>query len=281
MTEINSLPLFQVDSFADRPFVGNPAAVVPLEAWPSDPLLQSIAAENNLAETAFLVPAGDAHELRWFTPTVEVRLCGHATLAAAYVLVACLGHEAGAVRFDTRFSGRLTVTRDGDGRYWLDLPRHDCEPAAAPASLLEAMGAGPADVRAGPNWLLRFEREADVRALRPEMRLLAALPERGVIATAPGDDDGIDFVSRYFAPNFGVDEDPVTGSAHCMLAPYWAAELGKTALRARQISARGGELWCEPDGERVRVGGHAMLYLTGEIHLPSAANHRGAQRRTE
>ena len=271
MTEIDSLPLFQVDSFADRPFVGNPAAVVPLASWPADALLQSIAAENNLAETAFVVPAGEAHELRWFTPTTEVRLCGHATLAAALVLVECLGHGAQTVQFDTRFSGRLTVARGGDGVYWLDLPRHDCAPAAAPAPLLEAMGTAPAAVRAGPNWLLRFERQADVRALRPDMRALAALPERGVIATAPGDDDGIDFVSRYFAPNFGVDEDPVTGSAHCMLAPYWAAELGKSRLRARQVSARGGELWCEPDGERVRVGGHAVLYLTGEIHLPASS----------
>lgn len=267
MTEIGSLRLFQVDSFAERPFAGNPAAVVPLAAWPPDELLQAIAAESNLSDTGFFVPGEDAYELRWFTPVTEVRLCGHATLAAAFVLYECLGYTDASVRFDTRHSGRLTVTR-ADGRYWLDLPRHDCEPARAPPELIRAMGAEPEAVRAGPNWLLRYARAADVRGLRPDMRVLAALPERGVIATAPGGDSGVDFVSRYFAPNFGIDEDPVTGSAHCMLAPYWAAELGKSRLHARQLSKRGGELLCETAGERVRVGGRAVLYLTGEIQLP-------------
>lgn len=268
MTASEPLRLFQVDSFTDRAFAGNPAAVVPLDAWPSDGLLQAIATESNLSDTGFFVPGDGVFELRWFTPATEVRLCGHATLAAAFVLYECLGYEGERIRFDTRHSGRLTVTRSGD-LYWLDLPRHECEPAAAPAELIRAMGVEPDTVRAGPNWLLRYPREADVRGLRPDMRVLADLPERGVIATAPGDEPGVDFVSRYFAPNFGIDEDPVTGSAHCMLAPYWAKESGKSRLHAHQVSARGGELLCEVRGDRVRVGGRAVLYLTGEIRLPA------------
>lgn len=267
MTENEPLRLFQVDCFTDRPFAGNPAAVVPLAAWLPDECLQAIAAETNLSDTAFFVPGETAFALRWFTPTAEVRLCGHATLASAVVLRECLGHADAAFRFDTRHSGRLTVTPADDGLYWLDLPRHECEPAEAPAELIEAVGEAPDEVRAGPNWLLRYPRAADVRGLRPDMRILADLPERGVIATAPGDEPGIDFVSRYFAPNFGIDEDPVTGSAHCMLAPYWAAELGETRLRARQVSARGGDLVCETAGDRVHVGGRAVLYMSGELHL--------------
>lgn len=265
MTKSEPLRLFQVDCFTGRPFAGNPAAVVPLAEWLPDARLQAIAAESNLSDTAFFVPAGEAFELRWFTPAVEVRLCGHATLASGFVLRQCLGRTDAAFRFDTRHSGRLTVTPADDGVYWLDLPRHDCEPAAAPPELIRALGAEPDAVRAGPNWLLRYTRESDVRGLRPDMRILAELPERGVIATAPGDEPGVDFVSRYFAPSFGIDEDPVTGSAHCMLAPYWAAELGQSRLHARQVSARGGELICETAGERVHVGGRAVLYMSGEL----------------
>lgn len=263
------LPFFQVDCFTDRPFAGNPAAVVPLETWLPDARLQAIAAEANLADTAFFVPAGDGvFELRWFTPATEVRLCGHATLATGLVLRECLDRGDATFCFDTRHSGRLTVTPGDDGVYWLDLPRHECEAAEPPPDLIAAVGGAPVETRAGPNWLLRYASAAEVRELRPDMRVLAELPERGVIATAPGDEPGIDFVSRYFAPNFGVDEDPVTGSAHCMLAPYWAAELGKHRLQARQISKRGGELFCETAAERVRVGGRAVLYLSGEIRLP-------------
>jgi len=263
------LPIYQVDAFADEVFAGNPAAVVPLESWPDDDLLQAIAAENNLAETAFLVPADDAYALRWFTPTTEVALCGHATLASAFVLFECRGHASDRVAFDTRRSGRLHVTRR-DERLWLDLPRQAIEPAEAPATLVDAMGAAPSELRVGPNWLLRYARETDIRTLHPDMRALAALPGRCVIATAPADDPELDFVSRFFAPNFGIDEDPVTGSAHCMLAPYWAEVLGKSRLRARQISARGGDLECVPDGDRVHVGGQAALFLTGEIILSEA-----------
>lgn len=261
------LRFFQVDCFTDRPFAGNPAAVVPLPAWLPDDLLQAIAAESNLSDTAFFVSRGEVFDLRWFTPATEVRLCGHATLATAFVLYQCLGYAGDSVRFDTRYSGRLTVTPMDDGIYWLDLPRHECEPADAPPELIEAMGGAPDEVRVGPNWLLRYPRAADVRALRPDMRVLAGLPDRGVIATAPGDEPGVDFVSRYFAPNFGIDEDPVTGSAHCMLVPYWTDELGRSRLHARQVSARGGDLLCEVDGDRVHVGGRAVLYLTGEIQL--------------
>lgn len=268
MSASDPLRLFQVDCFTERLFAGNPAAVVPLAEWLPDERLQAIAAESNLSDTAFFVAGEEAFELRWFTPATEVQLCGHATLASAFVLRECLGRADTEFLFDTRYSGRLSVTPGDDGLYLLNLPRHDCDPAEAPPELSAAMGAAPEDVRAGPNWLLRYADAAAVRDLRPDMRVLAGLPERGVIATAPGDEPGVDFVSRFFAPNFGIDEDPVTGSAHCMLTPYWAGELGKDRLNARQVSARGGELVCEAAGDRVRVGGRAVLYMSGEIRLP-------------
>lgn len=267
MTVTTQRPLYQVDAFTDRPFAGNPAAVVLLDEWPGDALLQAIAAENNLAETAYLVPAGPRWELRWFTPTTEVVLCGHATLASAFVLWHCCGESAESLEFKTRYSGRLRVTRHA---HWLqlDLPAHDIDPAQAPADLVAAMGAAPAEVRAGPNWLLRYPDAATIRGLEPDLRALSRLPERGVIVTSPGDEPGVDFVSRYFAPNFGVDEDPVTGAAHCMLAPFWAERLGRQQLTARQLSRRGGSLRCEAAGDRVRVAGQAVLYLTGTIMVP-------------
>ncbi|MDT0634595.1 PhzF family phenazine biosynthesis protein [Spectribacter hydrogenoxidans] len=267
MTVTTQLPLYQVDAFTDRPFAGNPAAVVLLEQWPADTLLQAIAAENNLAETAYLVPAGSRWELRWFTPTTEVVLCGHATLASAFVLWHCRREAGDEIEFDTRHSGRLRVTREAD---WLqlDLPAHDIAPSEPPAALVDAMGVVPAEVRAGPNWLLRYPDAATIRSLEPDPRALSRLPDRGVIVTAPGDEAGVDFVSRYFAPNFGVDEDPVTGSAHCMLAPFWAARLGRDSLAARQLSRRGGFLRCEIAGDRVLVAGQAVLYMTGAITVP-------------
>lgn len=261
-------PLYQVDAFTDVCFKGNPAALVPLEHWPTDAWMQAVAAENNLAETAFFVPAGDAYELRWFTPTTEIALCGHATLASAFVLFECLGFDREQVVFETRQSGRLTVTREA-GRYWLALPRHSAEPAEPAPGLVDAVGGTPTAVAAGANWLLAYQSEAEVRELAPDMGWLRnALQERGVIATAPADDPELDFVSRYFVPNFGVDEDPVTGSAHCMLAPYWARVLGRDRLAARQISARTGQLDCVVDGDCVHVGGDAVLYLSGHIHSP-------------
>ena len=261
------LPIFQVDAFADRPFAGNPAAVVPLASWPDDATLQAIAAENNLAETAFFAPegdGGDSFRLRWFTPAIEVNLCGHATLASAHVLWTKLGHAGARLRFQTR-SGELRVTREG-GRIVLDFPAQPAAPIAAPAGLAAALGATPAELLKSVDLLCVFAGAAEVAALRPDIRALAGFETRGVICTAPGA-DGVDFVSRFFAPRAGIDEDPVTGSAHCALIPYWAKRLGKTSLLARQISKRGGTLWCEDRGARVAIAGQAALFLEGWIEL--------------
>lgn len=260
--------LFQIDAFAEDLFTGNPAAVCPLPRWLPDATLQIIATENNLSETAFFVPEGDAFALRWFTPTNEVELCGHATLASAFVLFECLDHPSDRIRFTTRYSGELSVTREQD-LIWLDFPAQPGNPSRElPDDLTVGLGATPSQWLIGPNYMAVFDSEADVAKLAPDMRALARLQKRCVIATAPGDADDTDFVSRYFAPNHGIDEDPVTGSAHCMLAPYWGTALGKDSLRARQISTRGGTLRCELAGNRVRIGGHARLYLEGEIQLP-------------
>ncbi len=260
------LDLYQVDAFAAEPFTGNPAAVVPLEAWLPDELMQAIAAENALSETAYLVPAGPArYELRWFTPAAEVDLCGHATLAAAYVLFERLGEEGEAVTFDSR-SGPLGVRRGEGGRLVLDFPARPAEPCRPPETLAAALGAAPVEIRgAERDYLAVFDREADVRALRPDFGRLEALDRGGTIVSAPGED--VDFVSRYFCPAFGILEDPVTGSAHSTLVPYWSERLGRSTLRARQVSRRGGELWCVDRGDRVEIAGHAVLYLEGRIRL--------------
>jgi predicted PhzF superfamily epimerase YddE/YHI9 len=257
------LKLFQVDAFTDRPFHGNPAAVVPLDSWLPDATLQAIAAENNLSETAYFVKQGERYHLRWFTPTCEVKLCGHATLASAWVLWEKLGERAPLIRFDTR-SGELRVTRDG-AWLWLDFPADPARPCEAPPALVAGLGRAPREVLVAGNYVAVYDDEAAVRALKPDFRVLATLENHGVIATAPGAD--CDFVSRFFAPKFGIDEDPVTGSAHCTLAPLWAERLGRRNLRARQISHRGGELRCEAAGDRVRIGGQAVAYLAGEIEL--------------
>jgi predicted PhzF superfamily epimerase YddE/YHI9 len=258
------LRLFQVDAFASAVFGGNPAAVMPLDRWLPDALLQSIAAENNLAETAFFVPNRDGFDLRWFTPTVEVDLCGHATLATAFVLWERLGYAAGQISFDTR-SGRLHVTRSG-GRLWLDFPSRPLPAGPIPDALAGALGGAPVECLSGWVHILVYATAAEVAALQPDMRALRAVDHFAVIATAPGED--CDFVSRFFAPRQGIDEDPVTGSAHCSLTPYWASRLGRAELRARQISSRGGELICRLDGDRVRIGGRAVLYLEGTASLP-------------
>lgn len=261
------LPLYQVDAFTDRVFAGNPAAVCPLEGWLPDETLLAIAAENNLAETAFIVPdpGPDADfALRWFTPTVEVELCGHATLASAFLVLTVLEPERTVVRFSTRWAGVLTVTRDGDG-FAMDFPAVPAVPAAPQPWLSDALGRAPSAVFSGPNWMAVFESEADIAALSPDVRVLAGLDGCGVIVTAPGERH--DFVSRFFAPSVGIDEDPVTGSAHCMLAPYWADRLGKAELKARQISPRGGDVGCRVAGDRVILSGHAVLYLVGAIHV--------------
>ncbi len=268
------LPIYQVDAFTDAVFGGNPAAVCPLPSWLPDPVMQAIAAENNLSETAFFVPGrfaggqfeagGDGFALRWFTPTVEVELCGHATLASGFVVLDRLQPARRTVTFSTLASGVLGVTRDGDALV-MDLPLWPFTPADPVPELGRALGREPDRLYSGPDWMAVYEDESAIRALSPDMAALARLPMVGVIATAPG--RTVDFVSRFFAPAAGIPEDPVTGSAHCMLTPYWAERLGKTRLVARQISRRGGVLVCTLAGDRVELAGRAALYLQGTIHV--------------
>jgi len=259
------LPYYEISAFTTNPFGGNPAGVCPLERWLPDAVLQGIAANNNLAETAFTAPRGDDFELRWFTPAVEMDLCGHATLAAASVLFNERGLPGDNVRFHSR-SGELNVARAGD-MLTLDFPSRPPAPCTVPEALIRGLGAKPSEVLKARDYLAVFASEAKVRALHPDFVALKTLDCLGIIVTAPGGD--CDFVSRFFTPAAGVDEDPVTGSAHCTLIPYWATRLGKAKTHARQVSARGGELFCELVGERVRIGGTAMLYLRGEIQVPS------------
>jgi PhzF family phenazine biosynthesis protein len=258
------IPLYQVDAFSSQLFRGNPAAICPLDRWRDDQTLQSIAAENNLSETAYYVPNGSGYHLRWFTPGVEVDLCGHATLASAYVILAIRREMDGSrVKFETK-SGELIVEREGD-LYALDFPARP--PLACPvdSGLVEALGAKPKLNLGARDYFCVFETEEEVRALKPNMEKLAAIDRFAFIVTAPGRD--CDFVSRFFAPAKGVPEDPVTGSAHCTLIPYWSKQLGKTRLYARQISQRGGELWCEDRGDRVRMAGKAVKFLEGFIEI--------------
>jgi PhzF family phenazine biosynthesis protein len=263
-----SLPLYQVDAFTDRPFAGNPAAICPLEAAISETLMQDIAAENNLSETAFFVPGAGDIDLRWFTPTVEVDLCGHATLASAFVLMTDLEPGRSEVVFRTR-SGALPVRRDGD-LFVLDFPRYSPAPESADVSaqVAAAMRASPLEVlRARALYAVLDSAEA-VQRLDPDLAAVARLGT-GLCVTAPGggaSGGGADFVSRYFAPGYGIPEDPVTGSAHCTLAPYWGARLGKSKLRARQLSRRGGDLACELAGDRVLIAGRARLVIKGTLY---------------
>lgn len=257
------IPIYQVDAFADRLFAGNPAAVCPLKEWLPDDVLQAIAAENNLSETAFLRRDADDYALRWFTPGVEVDLCGHATLAAGHVVFRFLELERRSVAFRTRKAGTLTVSRQGE-LLAMDFPARRAEPCELPAELTAALGAEPVELLAGArDWLAVFPSAEHVRALHPDFPALEKLG-RTLIVTAPGR-DGIDFVSRFFGPTVGINEDPVTGSAHCTLVPYWAERTGQTRLEARQLSARGGALSCEFAGDRVVIAGRAVLYLEGWI----------------
>lgn len=257
------LPIHQIDAFADRPFTGNPAAVMPLEAWLPDSTLQAIAAENNLAETAFLVKEPRGWHLRWFTPEEEVDLCGHATLASAFLLLTEL-EPGNHVDFQSR-SGPLAVDLEGD-LLVLDFPSRPGTPAPELIDGIAAvLGARPLEVRKARDWMAVFEDEATLRALRPDFGALKALEAFGVLATAPG--LATDFVSRCFFPGAGVPEDPVTGSAHCTLIPYWAERLGRTELTAFQASARGGHLACALAGDRVRIGGRAVKVLEGHFLL--------------
>jgi PhzF family phenazine biosynthesis protein len=260
------LPLYQIDAFAtDGPFTGNPAAVCPLEAWLPDAVMQQVAAENNLSETAFFVPEGDSYRLRWFTPTTEVDLCGHATLATAFVVFRWLKPECSEITFATQQAGPLSVTRDGE-LLALDFPARPPASCPLPQGLDRALGRPPTAVLAARDYLAVYETADQIAALAPDFAAIAGLDRFAVIVTAPGM-DGIDFVSRFFAPARGVDEDPVTGSAHCTLIPYWAERLGKSRLEARQLSRRGGALSCAMRGDRVTIAGRALLYLEGIITI--------------
>lgn len=259
------IPLYQIDAFADGPFTGNPAAVCPLDRWLPAETMQAIAAENNLSETAFFVAEGDFYRLRWFTPSVEVDLCGHATLASAFVVFRYLAPERGSVTFQTEKAGPLTVGRDGEDLV-LDFPSRPPLPCASSEMVAAALGKPPVALLAARDYLAVYERAEDVAGLAPDFAALAALDRFAVIATAPGT-DGVDFVSRFFAPAHGVPEDPVTGSAHCTLIPYWVERLGKSRLEARQLSRRGGRLTCGLRGDRVTIGGRAVLYLEGTITI--------------
>lgn len=257
------LDIYQVDAFASRVFEGNPAAVCPLEAWLPDETLQRIAEENNLSETAFFVAEEGCFALRWFTPEAEVDLCGHATLAAAHVLFEHLSYSQASISFATR-SGALAVEKTAAG-YSMSFPGSMPQPESAPTALLEGLGAEPQAVLAAFDYIVVFENEAQVRALTPDFARLSQLDKRGVVVTAPGDD--VDFVSRCFFPKLRVNEDPVTGSAHCELAPYWSEQLGKQSLKARQVSKRSGDVGCEVVGDRVILTGAAVDYLQGAISI--------------
>ncbi|MGZ4961265.1 MAG: PhzF family phenazine biosynthesis protein [Limisphaerales bacterium] len=257
------IPYYQVNAFTTEPFGGNPAGVCMLDRWLDDNLLQKIAGENNLSETAFFVCEGESFRLRWFTPTVEVDLCGHATLATAAVLFFELGYQGDRIRFETK-SGSLSAARR-ENSIELDLPAWQPEPCTAPQNLARALGREPREVFVSRDYIAVFDSQKDVLALAPHMDLLMKLDRDGVIVTAVGSD--ADFVSRYFAPRVGIPEDPVTGSAHCSLIPLWAARLGKMELFARQVSRRRGELWCQLAGQRVAIRGNAKVYKRGELDV--------------
>jgi len=258
-------PIFQLDAFTNRLFCGNPAAVMPMDGFLEDAALQAIAAENNLAETAFLVRDGGDYRLRWFTPAVEVPLCGHATLAGAAVVLERLEPARDSVVFHTA-SGPLTVRRAG-GAYIMDFPARRSHPVATPPELVEALKVAPVEVLADAfNYLAVLESEHVLRELAPDFAAVARLDRCGLIVTAPAT-GGYDFVSRYFAPAKGIAEDPVTGSAHCALAPFWAATLKKSAFRAFQASKRGGEVICRMVGDRVELEGRCVFYLQGEVQI--------------
>lgn len=259
---------YQVDAFSDRLFGGNPAAIIPLDSWLPDELMQAIAAENNLSETAFFVPTENGFHLRWFTPAAEVKLCGHATLATAHVIFDHLGYSGDTIAFQT-LSGELRVKKQGE-LLSMDFPATPPSSCITPDILVQALGREPVEVLAEDDYLVLLESEAEVLSISPDMSLLGRLDLRGVIVTAPGsrDGSGADFVSRFFAPKYGIDEDPVTGSAHCILTPFWADRLGKNMLRARQVSTRGGDIVCELNGERVFLSGSAITFMEGAIWLP-------------
>ncbi|BDG04221.1 PhzF family phenazine biosynthesis protein [Anaeromyxobacter oryzae] len=260
------IPLWQVDAFTDRVFAGNPAAVCPLEAWLPDATLLAIASENNLAETAFLVREGDGWAIRWFTPALEVDLCGHATLASAHVVFRHLEPGRSTVTFRSQ-SGPLAVARRDGGLLAMTFPRRPGRSAPVPDAVARAVGRAPEEALLSRDWMAVLRTEDEVRSLRPDLDAVATLPGHGIIVTAPATTPGIDFVSRYFAPQAGIPEDPVTGSAHCTLVPYWAARLGKARLEALQVSRRGGRLSLEDRADAVEIAGRTAEYLSGTIEV--------------
>ncbi|MEP1151710.1 MAG: PhzF family phenazine biosynthesis protein [Balneola sp.] len=257
------LPIFQVDAFTERIFGGNPAAVCPLDDWLKEETMQQIAAENNLSETAFFVQKGNEYELRWFTPELEVDLCGHATLATAHVLFEHLGYDKDEIHFQTK-SGLLIVSKEGE-RLKMDFPTDDMPKVDPPAVLFQALGVRSDQVFASDDYMVVLDSEEEVKNIAPDFNILSEVNARGIIVTAPGDE--VDFVSRFFAPRAGISEDPVTGSAHTKLTPYWSKRLGKKTLGARQISKRVGALMCINKGDRTEIFGKAITYMTGEITI--------------
>ena len=257
--------IYQIDAFSESVFGGNPAAVCVLQEWLSTELMQKIAAENNLSETAFVVKRESDYEIRWFTPALEVALCGHATLASAHVLFEHLNYEKTTIAFFSKHSGNLSVTKNND-LLTLDFPQDPVEKVKPPADILNAFKKAPLEVYKGKtDYLLVYENQKDIEACDPNHYILKNGDARGIMVTAPG--DKVDFVSRFFAPGSGVDEDPVTGSAHTTLSPFWSQRLGKKKLRAQQLSARKGNLLCEVTGDRVKISGKAITYLIGEIYF--------------
>ncbi|MDN5553541.1 PhzF family phenazine biosynthesis protein [Prevotella sp.] len=264
---MSKIKLYQVDAFTSTLFSGNPAAVCVLDSWLDDKLMQSIGSENNLAETAFLVPRGKDYEIRWFTPSIEVDLCGHATLASAFVLFDVLGYSGSAIKFYSLKSGLLTVTKKDD-LLMMDFPTDDLELLSEEQNgkIGTCIGLKPIETYKGKtDFITVIEKESDLKNLQPDLHEVSKLKGRGLVVTAKGDD--VDFVSRFFAPQTGIPEDPVTGSSHTSLLPLWSKKLGKASLVARQLSKRGGQLFCEFKGDRCLIGGNAKLYLTGEIYL--------------
>ncbi|MDB5120388.1 MAG: isomerase [Sphingobacteriales bacterium] len=262
---MKTIPIYQADAFTDKLFCGNPAAICPLTEWLPAPIMQKIAAENNLAETAFFIPLGPDFELRWFTPEIEIDLCGHATLAAAHILFTELNYSKEIIHFHTLKAGTLTVTKKDD-LYILDFPSRIAEVTETLIDLIEALGGKiPSGVYKSRDYMLVYENEEDISAIKPDFFALSKIDAVGIIITAPGNNS--DFVSRFFAPSAGINEDPVTGSAHCNLIPYWANELKKNKLHAYQLSTRRGELWCELKNDRVLMAGKAVTYLKGEIRI--------------
>ena len=260
-----NIAIYQADAFTDKLFGGNPAAICPLNEWLPDEVMQKIAIENNLAETAFFVKNETGYKLRWFTPEYEMDLCGHATLASAHILFTELGFEGDEIHFETIKAGTLTVKKDGD-KYTMDFPSRPPIHIELPNGLAEALSEKePVEVLRSRDYVLVYESEDDVKDISPDFFALSKMDTVGVIVTAPG--KNVDFVSRFFAPGAGIPEDPVTGSAHCNLIPYWAEKLGKTHLHALQLSDRGGELWCDLNGDRVLMSGKAITYLKGEIFV--------------